>query len=172
MGIPYSRQINAAFEQVTPLVAAGFEVLQTTKDIAILLACIQVLTVVILALILVSLFGLLLTMNPDLEYERQQLVTPALQYISSWLLSYGTTAKWLVRTFLVVTAIGFVVFLWYGFVAGSSVPGEDGKDGEEAKDDDEDETEEVDAKGKDNDKENKKKGVKDKDKDTDKGKEK
>ena len=27
MGIPYSRQINAAFEQVTPLVAAGFRLL-------------------------------------------------------------------------------------------------------------------------------------------------
>jgi hypothetical protein len=67
MGIPYSRQINAAFEQVTPLVAAGFKVLQTTRDISIILAVIQVLTVVFLFLILLALFALLYTVNPDLQ---------------------------------------------------------------------------------------------------------
>jgi hypothetical protein len=67
MGIPYSRQINAAFEQVTPLVAAGFKVLRTTRDISILLAIIQVLTVVLLGLILVGLVALLYCVNPDLE---------------------------------------------------------------------------------------------------------
>jgi hypothetical protein len=67
MGIPYSRQINAAFEQVTPLVAAGFQVLRTTRDISILLAVIQVLTVFFLGLILVALFALLYCVNPDLE---------------------------------------------------------------------------------------------------------
>jgi hypothetical protein len=67
MGIPYSRQINAAFEQVTPLVAAGFKVLRTTRDISILLAVIQVLTVVLLGLILVGLVALLYCVNPDLE---------------------------------------------------------------------------------------------------------
>jgi hypothetical protein len=168
MGIPYSREINAAFEQVTPLVAAGFEVLQTTKDIAILLACIQVLTVAILSLILVSLFGLLLTMNPDLEYERQQLVTPALQWLSSWLLSYGTVAKWLLRAFLVVSAIGFITFLWYGTTAGASVPNAD--DMEAAKDDESSPEEDPKGKAKGKDKGNKKKGSKDKDNDKDKDK--
>jgi len=67
MGIPYSRQINAAFEQVTPLVAAGFKVLQTTRDISILLAVIQVLTVLFLFLILLALIGVLYCVNPDLE---------------------------------------------------------------------------------------------------------
>jgi hypothetical protein len=67
MGIPYSRQINAAFEQVTPLVAAGFKVLQTTRDISIALAVIQVLTVVFLFLILLALIGVLYCVNPDLE---------------------------------------------------------------------------------------------------------
>lgn len=67
MGIPYSRQINAAFDQVTPLVAAGFEVLRTTRDISILLAVIQVLTVIFLGLILVALVVLLYCVNPDLE---------------------------------------------------------------------------------------------------------
>jgi hypothetical protein len=67
MGIPYSRQINAAFEQVTPLVAAGFKVLRTTRDISILLAVIQVLTVILLGFILVALIVLLYCVNPDLE---------------------------------------------------------------------------------------------------------
>lgn len=67
MGIPYSRQINAAFEQVTPLVAAGFTVLRTTRDISILLAIIQVLTVLFLALIFFTLILLLYCVNPDLE---------------------------------------------------------------------------------------------------------
>jgi hypothetical protein len=44
MGIPYSKQINIAFDQVAPLVAAGFVVLQTTRNITYLLAAIQVLT--------------------------------------------------------------------------------------------------------------------------------
>ncbi|KAF2259283.1 hypothetical protein CC78DRAFT_503461, partial [Lojkania enalia] len=76
MGIPYSREINAAFEQVTPLVAAGFKVLRTTKNISILLAAIQVLTVLCLFLILLTLIALLYSVNPDLEDERQRLVTP------------------------------------------------------------------------------------------------
>jgi ABC-type polysaccharide/polyol phosphate export permease len=67
MGIPYSRQINAAFEQVTPLVAAGYKVLSTTRDISILLAIIQVLTVLLLGLILLVLVALMYCVNPDLE---------------------------------------------------------------------------------------------------------
>lgn len=51
MGIPYSKQINLAFDQVTPLVAAAFKVLQTTRNITYLLAAIQVLTAVFLGLI-------------------------------------------------------------------------------------------------------------------------
>jgi len=76
MGLPYSRQINEAFDQVTPLVAQGFQVLETTKDIAILLAWIQVLTVALLALILSALIALLVSVNPDLEKDRQAFVTP------------------------------------------------------------------------------------------------
>jgi hypothetical protein len=67
MGIPYSREINAAFEQVTPLVAAGFKVLKTTRNISILLAVIQVLTVFLLALILCVLLLVVYSVNPDLE---------------------------------------------------------------------------------------------------------
>ncbi|KAH6875973.1 hypothetical protein J4E91_001931 [Alternaria rosae] len=83
MGIPYSRQINAAFEQVTPLVAAGFKVLRTTRDISILLAVIQVLTVILLGFIFVALVLLLYCVNPDLEEERKAIVTPWLRYFAS-----------------------------------------------------------------------------------------
>ncbi|KAL5381135.1 hypothetical protein DPSP01_007389 [Paraphaeosphaeria sporulosa] len=83
MGIPYSREINAAFEQVTPLVGAGFKVLRTMKDISILLAVIQVLTVLSLLLILFVLILLLYSVNPDLEHERQILVTPLLRSAAS-----------------------------------------------------------------------------------------
>jgi len=71
MGIPYSRQINAAFEEVTPLVAAGFKVLRTTRNISILLAIIQVLTVFLLFLILLGLVALLYCVNPDLEVRER-----------------------------------------------------------------------------------------------------
>lgn len=67
MGLPYSREINAAFEQVTPLVGAGYKVLRTMKDISILLAVVQVLTVLSLLLILFVLILLLYSVNPDLE---------------------------------------------------------------------------------------------------------
>ncbi|ORY11332.1 hypothetical protein BCR34DRAFT_664475 [Clohesyomyces aquaticus] len=88
MGIPYSREINAAFEQVTPLVAAGFEVLRTTRNISILLAAIQVLTVLLLALILLVLVGILYSVNPDLEQERRELVSP----VFGWLARLGVAA--------------------------------------------------------------------------------
>ncbi|KAF2651416.1 hypothetical protein K491DRAFT_719839 [Lophiostoma macrostomum CBS 122681] len=82
MGIPYSREINAAFDQVTPLVAAGFKVLKTTKNISILLAVIQVLTVLFLALILWVMIALVYCVNPDLEAERRTLVTPIFQRLA------------------------------------------------------------------------------------------
>ncbi|EME39064.1 hypothetical protein DOTSEDRAFT_114162, partial [Dothistroma septosporum NZE10] len=86
MGIPYSKQINAAFDQVTPLVAEGFEVLQTTRNITFLLAEIQVATVLLLFCILVTMMMLLVTMNPDLERERQSLITPVMKWLCSWMM--------------------------------------------------------------------------------------
>jgi hypothetical protein len=80
MGIPYSKQINAAFDQVTPLVASGFQVLETTKNIAVLLAFIEVFIFILLGLILIALFILLVTVNPDLEEERRELVTPMVKW--------------------------------------------------------------------------------------------
>jgi hypothetical protein len=90
MGIPYSKQINAAFEQVTPLVAEGFKVLETTKNISILLAAIQVLTVLLLLLIFGALIALLITINPDLEHERRILVTPVLRWFAAWIVDKGS----------------------------------------------------------------------------------
>lgn len=44
MGVPYSQEIRTAVDQVAPLVAA----VQTTKNILILLAAVQVIKVVLL----------------------------------------------------------------------------------------------------------------------------
>jgi hypothetical protein len=82
MGIPYSREINAAFEQVTPLVGAGYQVLRTMKDISILLAIIQVLTVLSLLMILFVLILLLYSVNPDLEVRR---ISGSSSFISSFM---------------------------------------------------------------------------------------
>ena len=84
MGLPYSKQINEAFDQVTPLVAEGFKVLETTKNISILLATIQVLNTIFLLLILAALVALLIIANPDLENERRLLITPTLQWFTAW----------------------------------------------------------------------------------------
>lgn len=82
MGLPYSKQINAAFDQVTPLVAEGFKVLETTKNIAVILLWIQIITVLLLFSILLALVALLITTNPDLESERKVFVTPVVRLIS------------------------------------------------------------------------------------------
>ncbi|KAE8452575.1 hypothetical protein EG329_013834 [Mollisiaceae sp. DMI_Dod_QoI] len=97
MGIPYSRQIHLAFDQVTPLVGAGFKVLQTTKNITFLLAGIQILTVLLLGCILIVLFAVLITVSPDLERERQELVTPAAKWLAGVLLNAVIllSGKWL-----------------------------------------------------------------------------
>ena len=123
MGIPYSREINNAFNQVTPLVAAGFQVLQTTKDISILLAVIQVLTCVFLGAILIAIIGLICTVNPDLEKEKDELVTPTIQWLAGWVFSYGGTVSWLLRVLVVVCTGALGVFFWQGSRAGVSVPG-------------------------------------------------
>ncbi|TVY73582.1 hypothetical protein LSUE1_G008591 [Lachnellula suecica] len=105
MGIPYSKQINLAFDHVTPLVAAGFEVLQRTKNITYLLAAIQVLTVILLGLILITLLALIITVSPDLEYERQALVTPAVKGFADFILQYG---KW-VRVGVWIVFVGAII---------------------------------------------------------------
>ncbi|KAF2011571.1 hypothetical protein BU24DRAFT_426646 [Aaosphaeria arxii CBS 175.79] len=109
MGIPYSREINAAFDQVTPLVAAGFKVLKTTKNISIVLAIIQVLTVICLAMILAVLLAILYSVNPDLEQERRELVTPTLQRLAK------VSVLGILET-TVAVAVGFGGFFCMGLV--------------------------------------------------------
>jgi dolichol kinase len=117
MGIPYSRQIHAAFDQVTPLVAAGFEVLQTTKNISILLAAIQVITVVILAMILLTMLALLITMNPDLEAERAAIVTPVVKWFACWAMPECEARGRLAMSVLVLCAVVFVAcWVWFSMV--------------------------------------------------------
>ena len=77
MGILFSQEIYGAVDQLTPLLAA----VQTTKNIFILLAAIQVIKAIILALILLAILALLVTMNPNLEDERAAVVTPAVKWI-------------------------------------------------------------------------------------------
>ena len=74
MGIPYSKD----------LVAAASEVLKPTKYILSLLACIQVLIVLLLTLILLALVGLMVTLNPDLKEERRRFVTPMARWLIGW----------------------------------------------------------------------------------------
>ncbi|KAM0718899.1 hypothetical protein Q7P37_005971 [Cladosporium fusiforme] len=114
MGIPYSKQIHAAFDQVTPLVAAGFEVLQTTKNISILLAAIQVVTVVILALILLTLLALLVSVNPDLEAERVALVTPVVRWCACWAMpECEARGRVGVAAFVLGVVLFVVGWVWY-----------------------------------------------------------
>ncbi|KAF1846970.1 uncharacterized protein K460DRAFT_363088 [Cucurbitaria berberidis CBS 394.84] len=112
MGIPYSRQINAAFEQVTPLVAAGFKVLRTTRDISILLAVIQVLTVFFLGMILAVLVVLCYCVNPDLEAERKEIITP-------WLRHFASITVWGIIKSVITSIIVFGIaggLLWKLFI--------------------------------------------------------
>nr|OQO32095.1 hypothetical protein B0A51_00633 [Rachicladosporium sp. CCFEE 5018] len=150
MGIPYSRQINSAFSSVQPLVAAGFETLQTTKNISLLLAFIQVLTALLLMLILLALIGLLVTMNPELDAERKALVTPALKW-GTRLFMPGAEGRRGVLAGLIVAlgGLGLVGWMVYGYVtdvqdvvaegyvekdgAAQTEEGGDAKEAEEAK---------------------------------------
>jgi hypothetical protein len=117
MGIPYSKQINAAFDQVTPLVSAGFEVLQTTKNISILLAAIQVVTVIILGAILVTLLALLISVNPDLEAERAAIVTPVVRWCACWAMPQCEARGRVLVSGCVLVVVVFVGgWVWYSVV--------------------------------------------------------
>lgn len=140
MGIPYSRQIHAAFDQVTPLVAAGFEVLQTTKNISILLAAIQVVTVVILGLLLLTMMALLITVNPDLQAERAALVTPVVRWCACWAMPECEARGRLAVSLLVLLSIAFVAcWVWFSvstdvkeIAAEEAAVADEGKDGDAA----------------------------------------
>lgn len=126
MGIPYSRQINQAFDQVTPLVASAYEVLQTTKNISLLLAAIQVLTVILLGFILIVLLGIAYSVNPDLDKERKALVTPTLKWLAVRIEKGPRSRLW--------WTIGALLFAggWAYFLLSKVMkPGDEDEDGED-----------------------------------------
>ncbi|QSZ36062.1 hypothetical protein DSL72_007186 [Monilinia vaccinii-corymbosi] len=124
MGIPYSKQIHAAFSQsqilmtrlqteVTPLVAAGYPliassaaVLKTTKNIAVLLACVQVYTALMLTLHFAALLLLLVSVNPDLEGERRGVVTPVLRAVVQGVEGWRAVVGWGLRVGRVGCVVG------------------------------------------------------------------
>ena len=116
MGIPYSKQINAAFDQVSPLVAQTLDALHVTQYITYTLAAIQIITALLQFLTVVALIALLITVNPDLSAERAELVTPALRYMASWAMP-GSEGRWwfkvLGRVFVVVWLGGCGFAAWY-----------------------------------------------------------
>jgi hypothetical protein len=84
MGVPYSKEIDAALAQVAPLVEEGFKVLQTTKNISMLLMILQILTVILLGFIFLAALALVISVNPDLGAERKALVTPTMKWMAQW----------------------------------------------------------------------------------------
>lgn len=126
MGIPYSKEIHSAFDEVTPLVAAGFKVLRTSRNITILLAVIQLFNFFLLALSVVILGGILISVSPGLEEERRTLVTPAVRWVLNWLIDL----TWL-RLALGAIVIGTVVGVWAGWYVTQDMPGFDDAQGED-----------------------------------------
>ena len=90
--------------------------LDTTKNIAVFLAYLQVLIAITLLLILLALTGLLFTLNPDLEHERKLLVTPVMKWIAGFSMTASghrkSIASALVSFFILVGA-GFALYVYY-----------------------------------------------------------
>ncbi|PKS07202.1 hypothetical protein jhhlp_005803 [Lomentospora prolificans] len=105
MGIPYSKEISAAFDEVTPLVAAAFQVLRTSRNVTICLAIIQILNTLFLSFAVLVLIGILLSVSPDLEIERNILVTPTVRWFASWFID-GSWFRIAVWTVLAGGAVG------------------------------------------------------------------
>jgi hypothetical protein len=80
------------FKELKPLMNATFEASQSINRTAPILACTQVLMIVLLTAIFCALFGLLITLNPDLEAERQQVVTPAVRFLVRQAVTLGSSA--------------------------------------------------------------------------------
>lgn len=121
MGIPFSKQIHYAFEQVQPavdqvkpLVAASFKVLRTTKNIAILLAVLQVYIVLVLTMNLCVLLAILITVNPDLEKERTMIITPVVDYIAEWIHANWRALFWILKVAIVLGIAVMGVVVWVG----------------------------------------------------------
>lgn len=80
------------FKELKPLMNATFEASQSINRTAPILAWTQALMIVLLSAIFLALFGLLVTLNPDLETERRQFITPAVRYVLNKVIAYGCIA--------------------------------------------------------------------------------
>ncbi|KAK6062500.1 hypothetical protein SCUP515_13309 [Seiridium cupressi] len=80
------------FKELKPLMNATFEASESINRTAPILACTQILMIILLAAIFFALFGLLVTINPDLDDERQQYITPAVRFLLSHSALYGRIA--------------------------------------------------------------------------------
>jgi hypothetical protein len=69
------------FKELKPLMNATFEASQSINRTAPILAWTQSLMILLLAAIFATLFGLLVALNPDMEAERRQYVTPATRFL-------------------------------------------------------------------------------------------
>lgn len=77
-----------------------------------MLAALQILATLLLLLIFIALLALIISVNPDLEYERQKLVTPAVHRIATWAID---------RTWLRVAAWTIILGGVVGAAAGWSL---------------------------------------------------
>ncbi|KAK9770180.1 hypothetical protein SCAR479_13145 [Seiridium cardinale] len=80
------------FKELKPLMNATFEASESINRTAPILACTQILMIVLLGAIFFALFGLLVTINPDLDDERQRYITPAVRFLLSQGALYGRIA--------------------------------------------------------------------------------
>lgn len=145
MGLPYSKQINTALDTVTPLVTASLQTLRTTKTISLLLAVIQVLTVIFLGLIILILFGILISVNPELVAERDRIVTPVVRAVLEGCRWVGWAGMWGGAVVGVGMGIGAALGGWY-MREGEVDETEDGEEGEgndEEKEEEQDDDAEV-----------------------------
>lgn len=76
-----------------------------TPTSSFLLAAIQVLTAIFLGLILIALLALIITVSPDLEYERKALVTPVVKSLAYSIMQYGRS----VEVGVLIVVLGVVV---------------------------------------------------------------
>ena len=89
---------------MTPLVAAAYEVLETTKNISLFLLALSVTSTITLFITLIVLIGVLISVNPDLESERRELVTPVVRWTVGWV-------AWAFRWGRILAMVAFVLGL-------------------------------------------------------------
>lgn len=143
MGVPFSKEIDQAFEQlgplvakghqvldsaslqITPLAVTGAQVLDTTRTIGIVLFWLQLLSALAVALNLICLVAVLITLNPDLEEERKTLVTPAVRWVVRM-------TRWAVKVLMWVLVLLVHLLRVIGAAAWNWLPQVEERNGEEA----------------------------------------